>query len=143
MKYFHRKDLSYVYGILLARKIRETQGSNGTITIIPVPMSFFRRIQRGHNHSETLAYTVHKETSIPLDTTSLSRKNTPHQQVKTKSKKERLQNQKNTFACSIDVEGKDIILIDDVTTTGATLYEARRVLQNAGAKSVIAYTIAH
>jgi competence protein ComFC len=41
------------------------------------------------------------------------------------------------------IKNKNIILIDDVTTTGATLSEARKVLKQAGAKKVIAFTIAH
>jgi competence protein ComFC len=41
------------------------------------------------------------------------------------------------------VAGKDIILIDDVTTTGATLFEAHKILKQAGAQTVRAITLAH
>jgi predicted amidophosphoribosyltransferase len=41
------------------------------------------------------------------------------------------------------INGKNIILIDDITTTGATLSEARKVLKKAGAKKIIAFTVAH
>ena len=41
------------------------------------------------------------------------------------------------------IKGKNIILIDDITTTGATLNEARKILKKAGARKVIAFTVAH
>ena len=41
------------------------------------------------------------------------------------------------------LKGRNIILIDDITTTGATLNEARKILKQAGAKKVIAFTVAH
>jgi len=40
-------------------------------------------------------------------------------------------------------KNKNIILIDDITTTGATLNEARRTLKKSGARKVIAFTVAH
>jgi competence protein ComFC len=42
-----------------------------------------------------------------------------------------------------EIKNRNIILIDDVITTGATLSEAKKVLERAGARSVIAFTIAH
>jgi predicted amidophosphoribosyltransferase len=66
-------------------------------------------------------------------------------QAHTKSKNDRLKNIIKSFkVCEVKkIEGKNIILIDDVWTTGATINEARKELLKAGAKNVIAYTIAH
>ncbi len=54
-----------------------------------------------------------------------------------------MKNQHGSFGVIDEVQNKNIILIDDVTTTGATLVEARTVLLKHGAKSVLAYTLAH
>jgi predicted amidophosphoribosyltransferase len=59
------------------------------------------------------------------------------------SRKERIDNQKNAFSINSSVENKIIILIDDVTTTGSTLHEARTLLLKKGAHEVHALTIAH
>lgn len=69
-------------------------------------------------------------------------KDTPSQ-TKTESRKEREKNLKNCFSIREEIAGRNIILIDDVATTGATIEEARRTLLNAGTRKVIAFTIAH
>ncbi|PIQ68235.1 MAG: hypothetical protein COV91_05240 [Candidatus Taylorbacteria bacterium CG11_big_fil_rev_8_21_14_0_20_46_11] len=69
-------------------------------------------------------------------------KDTPSQ-TKSRNKKERMKNLAGCFEASIEVSGRNVILIDDVATTGATLLEARRALRKSGARKVIAFTIAH
>ncbi|KKU76429.1 MAG: hypothetical protein UY03_C0035G0001, partial [Parcubacteria group bacterium GW2011_GWA2_47_64] len=65
-------------------------------------------------------------------------------QTKMDTRKKRLENLKGCFvADGKAVEGRNIILIDDVATTGATLVEARKTLLRAGARKVIAFTVAH
>ena len=60
-------------------------------------------------------------------------------------RKARLENIIGSFGINREktIENRNIILLDDVTTTGATLGEARKVLLDAGAKNVICVTIAH
>ena len=71
-------------------------------------------------------------------------KETEHQ-ANIKERRDRLKNLSDSFSVknSKMIEGKNIILIDDVTTTGATLSEARKILKQSGAKKVIAFTVAH
>ena len=65
-------------------------------------------------------------------------------QSHTKNRTERLRNLQGCFkSYSEKVKGKNIILIDDVTTTGATIQEAVRALKYAGAKNILSFTIAH
>ena len=66
-------------------------------------------------------------------------------QAHTKNKIDRLKNIKNSFIIKEPekIQERNILLIDDVWTTGATLGEARSELMNAGAREVYAYTIAH
>lgn len=70
-------------------------------------------------------------------------KDTPSQ-TKMDKRTERLKNLAGCFfAVRKEIEGRNIILIDDVATTGATLDEARRTLLKSGARKVIAFTLAH
>ncbi|MCX6731834.1 MAG: phosphoribosyltransferase family protein [Candidatus Parcubacteria bacterium] len=65
-------------------------------------------------------------------------------QVSQKDREKRLNNLKDSFGVKNPklVAGKNIILIDDVSTTGATIGEAKKVLREAGAKSIIALVVA-
>lgn len=69
-------------------------------------------------------------------------KDTPSQ-TNTESRAEREKNLKGCFSASDEVVDRNIILIDDVATTGATLQEARRTLLRADARKIIAFTVAH
>ncbi len=75
-------------------------------------------------------------------------KETEHQ-ARIKDRRVRLKNLIGSFAIKSDkqnkniIKGRNIILIDDITTTGATLSEARKILKQAGARKVIAFTVAH
>ncbi len=140
IKFFHRKDLiiplSHELLPLLPR-------INGNLVLVPVPMPHFRRLLRGYNQSELLAHKLSSLSGVPVDTSILKRNISPTRQVTTHNRKERLRNQKNTFITHKDLAGREIIIIDDVTTTGATLSEAKKVLDRAGASKVHAITIAH
>ncbi|KKS56700.1 MAG: Competence protein F, partial [Candidatus Nomurabacteria bacterium GW2011_GWF1_42_40] len=71
-------------------------------------------------------------------------KDTKHQ-AHIENRSERLKNIIGSFTVknSEIIKGRNIILIDDILTTGATLSEARKVLKRAGARKVIAFTVAH
>ena len=111
--------------------------------ILPVPLYKKKQRQRGYNQSELLARELAKLRNLPLDTASLIRsRNTPSQ---TKLGREgRLQNMSGAFSCvsPAAVKGKIVLLIDDVATTGASLEGCAEALKAAGAKKVIAYTLA-
>ena len=101
---------------------------------------------RGYNQAAHIAATITKVTGTPTCTDILVRVTKKKNQVKTRDRGERLQNQKGAFkvlCTDLSLETKTIIVVDDVTTTGATLQEARKVLLVAGAKKVQALTLAH
>ena len=154
IKYFHRKDLLVPIACALANIIQDKQSyTKNTYIILPIPMPLLRRYIRGYNHAEALAYELVKrllsrklEETTPdylVNSTILTRKISKKRQVLTTSRRERLLNQQGTFRVCGDVHDMHIILLDDVTTTGATLAEARRMLLSHGAQSIVAYTIAH
>ena len=102
---------------------------------------------RGYNQSELIVKEIVKidgNKNFQYIQNSLTKiKETPHQS-KLKNKTERLKNLKNCFSADAEkVKGRNIILIDDVITTGTTMSEASRTLKEAGAKNVIGFSIAH
>jgi ComF family protein len=118
-----------------------------TYVIIPIPLSKQRFKKRGYNQSELLARELSQKNplSFILETSVLYKIKNTETQVSVKDRGKRLQNIRGSFAVLNPerVRGKTILLIDDVTTTGATLEEARRVLKKAGARIVYGVTVAH
>ncbi|MDP3784946.1 MAG: ComF family protein [bacterium] len=111
--------------------------------ILPIPASPERRRERGYNQAELLAEGLSEKISLPCRADILLKiKNTPSQT--SLSRRERLFNIKDSFTIQNPEEllGKTILLVDDISTTGATLSEAARVLKQAGAKEVIGLVVA-
>lgn len=142
IKYFHRKDLIAPFTKMIVKDIQEKY-LREKWTLIPIPMPTLRHYIRGYNHAEAIASEISEKTGIEVNQKILVRATTRKRQVMTISRSERIKNQKNVFKTLQDVQGINIILIDDVTTTGATLLEARKILLEKGALNVKAYTIAH
>jgi len=110
--------------------------------LIPVPLHPRRLRERGYNQSSLLAGELSKLASLPLAEGLLVRhKNTPPQ-TRTKSSEERQGNVAGAFVCRDGrMEGKRLLLIDDVCTSGATLNSCSIALKAAGATSVWALTL--
>lgn len=146
IKYFHRKDLILPFGETLSILLLdlEKEGKiNKDCILIPIPMPKLRKYIRGYNQAEELAKIISKKTFYPISTNILHRKSSPKRQVLTTARQERLKNQKGSFYVEGNIVNKNIILVDDVITTGGTIQEARNFLIKAGAKNVYSITIAH
>jgi competence protein ComFC len=116
--------------------------------IIPIPATKHRMKEHGFNQCERIVKYIEKldnNSFFHFTYNELVKIKENESQAHTKNRIERLNNIKNSFAIKNRevVHGQNIILIDDVWTTGATLEEARKELLEAGARSVVAYTIAH
>lgn len=144
IKYFHRKDLIIPCSNKLSEVISK-EINHHSYVLVPIPMPVLRKYIRGYNHTEQIAKAVSLQLQIPVMDNILKENSSKHsrRQVTTRSRKDRILNKRNAFITNKDVTGFNIILIDDVTTTGATLREARKVLLQHGALSVVAFTFAH
>lgn len=116
------------------------------IVIVPIPLSQKRLRERGFNQSELIARELSLlDTTLAVKTDFLKKVKETQPQMTLRNKKERVKNVIDCFSVPKphEVKNKNIILIDDVFTTGATLYEAQKVLKKAGARKIIAITVAH
>ncbi len=100
-----------------------------------VPMHPIKYMQRGYNQSHLIAKEISKILDIPLAEKLLSAKYKRKAQYKT-SRKERFKNIKGKFSCKYALNGKNVLLVDDIKTTGATLDECSKQLFISGANSV-------
>jgi ComF family protein len=111
--------------------------------IVPVPLTGLHRRQRGFNQSSLLAREVGRAFAIPVGE-ALRRRSARSRQAQSRSAAERWSNVEDAFAIvrGADIQGRRIVLIDDIITTGATLDACARVLVAAGAADVAAVTLA-
>jgi len=111
--------------------------------VIPVPLFRIREKERGFNQSVAIARGFFPESNYSLQTEVLARAKPTLSQTEL-NRNERLKNVRDAFIVSRSelARDKNIILVDDVVTTGATLNECARVLKEAGAGKVWALTLA-
>ncbi len=130
---FHEKPYMYisiVAFILKNKKIYEKLQSYDTI--IPVPISKKRMKERGYNQSLLIAKQISKDVKIPLQTNCLFKTKNIIEQSKL-NKEQRKQNIQNVYELKNReiLNNKQILLIDDIYTTGNTVNECAKVLQQA------------
>jgi len=115
----------------------------GNPLLVPVPLHKTREYWRGFNQAELLARSIARHYRLDV-AEGLVRAIHSTPQVELKDRPERLSNVRGLYLCLKPelFKGRNIILVDDVCTTGATLNECARVLKNAGAISVTALAIA-
>lgn len=112
--------------------------------IIPVPLSKKRFLERGFNQAAVLAEILAKQTRILLDGQTLVRTiHTPIHRA-TMDNKARETSVKNAFEVKRPnfIEGENILLVDDVFTSGATVSSCAKVLKEKGASKVYVLTVA-
>ncbi|MDX1444503.1 MAG: ComF family protein, partial [Gammaproteobacteria bacterium] len=130
-------------GRLLASLFAETMAARSIDrpeALLPVPLHPARERERGFNQSEFLAGALSKALEIPIENKSLQRVRYTDVQSGL-DRKARRRNLRNAFVARGDFPGH-VAIIDDVTTTGATLEEVARVLLKAGAQRVDAWVLA-
>ena len=115
-----------------------------TDAVIPVPLYKTRLRQREFNQSALLAKHIAKNTGMSLFVDCLIKIKDTMPQVGLNSM-DRHRNIRNAFAVEKTpfIKGKNILLIDDVITTGATVRECSRVLKKAGAGDIYVMALAH
>jgi ComF family protein len=135
---FKYRNLRAIAG-LLGRWLGEYLAANplpGEI-LVPVPLHPKRLRERGYNQSRLLARELSRLKGMPLVDDCLVRQRNTTPQARTQNVDERRHNVADAFACrDRRLEGRAVLLIDDVATSGATLDAGARALKAAGASSV-------
>jgi ComF family protein len=105
--------------------------------LVPVPLHPRRLKERGYNQSGLLAKELGKLISLPVDENCLVRRKYVLPQARTQSVEERKRNMQDAFTCiNSRLQNRQVLLIDDVSTSGATLDACATALKSAGVRSI-------
>jgi ComF family protein len=144
MKHGRYEALSESVGELWAQHTADRLKGVGAVTVVPIPLHWRRRWQRGYNQAEVLARALASRLHLTCDTRWLRRvRPTPKQTDVAPSA--RRGNVRGAFraAHSSKWRGATVLLVDDVLTTGSTASDAARALREAGAARVSVAVLAH
>ena len=135
LKYRNLRALARPLGELMAEALRNSSMPGDVL--VPVPLHRRRLRERGYNQSGLLAVELAKLTGIEVSQGCLVRRAVTVPQAKTASVAERRGNVAGAFSCCDDrLRGRKVLLLDDVTTSGATLEAGAAALREIGVASV-------
>ena len=157
LKYKGKKNVAQIFAALLYGRILEELSDLSLLEnfqdpiLIPIPLARARQKERGFNQAELICQNLiaieksSKNSNFKLEKEILIKPADSAHQARIENREERLRNIVGSFSVvnPEKIKERNIILIDDVTTTGATLNEARKILKLHGAKKIIAFTVAH
>jgi ComF family protein len=137
-----RTELDSILGFLADTALQASAFGEKIDFLVPVPLHWMRKLIRGYNQSHILAKKLNSH-SAKINTDLVRIRYTKQQPMMTSPAKRR-KNVAGAFAvrCAHKFSGRNICLIDDIKTTGATLNECAKVLKAAGANKVFALVLA-
>lgn len=146
LKYEQVQPAAVVLGRMLAEAVTglESAWTRNSIVVVPVPLHARKLRQRGFNQSELIARHAIKLTGrLLLDPRVLQRRRETQSQIGL-TRHQRRENLRGAFVVPRpeEIAGRDVLLVDDVFTTGTTVSECARVLRRAGASKVFVATVA-
>ena len=142
-KYSGYVGLSDVFRDIMINFAKKNKINSDIDIVVPVPAFGVKKRERSYNHAEVLANSLSENFNIPCDSKNLRKiKWTQSQSELDKTK--RTKNLKDSFLV-VDKEifkGKNVLLVDDVYTTGATIKECAKALRDAKAGKIYSFTLA-
>lgn len=143
LKYYGNSRIGHFLGRCMATDLQRSNFFQGIDYIIPVPLHKKKQKKRGYNQSEVLAEGISSVTGVPVFRGLLVRSQQTESQTR-KSSYERWVNVKDVFECVSlkELEGKHILLVDDVMTTGATVVACADALSGVACLRISVLTLA-
>lgn len=138
LKYKGGKEVGSVVGKLFGYDLKESEYFKGIDFIVPVPLHKNKLKKRGYNQSEWIAKGISEAMDIPVNVDTLFRKEDSQTQTK-KGRYKRWENVSEIFGIlNNELTNKNVLLVDDVVTTGATIEACAQVLIKNNCKVYVA-----
>lgn len=132
LKYEGRKDIGYILGLMAGKRMLKSTRFSDIDIIVPIPLHTEKRAKRGYNQAAYIGKGISEVLSIPMREDVMIK----HIYTKSQTKMGRIERIKNVFD-SFDlvdkngIQGRHILIVDDVLTTGATIEACARKLMEA------------
>jgi len=104
--------------------------------VMPVPMHWRRRLSRGYDHARAIGLQIGKHLHLPVGDELVRTRHTPRQVQLSRTKRIEIVRGAFGLRSNSPITSANVLLVDDVTTTGATANEATRTLLAGGASKV-------
>ena len=140
LKYRNLRALAPVLGGLMASEVQNARLD--VELLVPVPLHPRRLRERGYNQAELLAQQMGRRLGVPVAVRGLVRVRHTPAQARTENRETRRANVAAAFRARDSFDGRRVLLVDDVCTTGATLEACAAALREAGAHEVWGVTLA-
>lgn len=143
-KYDGRWDIAEYIGRVAAKEFMANNFFEGIDIIVPMPITMRRELKRGYNQCYHIAIGVREITGLPIVTKAVKRIRFTESQTR-KNAWERRDNVASVFRLSdkSKIEGKHVLVIDDVVTTGSTILSCCGELLKGGVKAISVLSIAY
>ncbi len=138
IKYEDRTDIAERLGLRFGRMLKNAPHYRDLHLIIPVPLHPRKQRKRGYNQSEHFALGLGESLRIPVNVKSLVRCKATSTQTK-KSREERILNMENAFRIKRPLKNKNILIVDDVITTGSTIEACASTIRRAMPEAKISF----
>lgn len=136
IKYHNKREYLDFYGAAIVARYGQTIRRMKIDVIVPIPVHPSRKRKRGFNQAEVLARVIGEQLGIPVCPELLERtkKTLPQKEL---SPSERLKNLSGAFAAKpVPKDVRQVLLVDDIYTTGSTMEACSRVLKASGAETI-------
>ena len=141
LKYRGLRSVAPELAELLAEFVSARSGESADVAI-PVPSHPSRMRRRGYGQAALIASELGAPLGIPVDVDALARTVNAPSQLDTESREERWTRAQANFECSASFDGANVMLVDDLVTTGSTASACASALKDAGARRVICVSVA-
>jgi ComF family protein len=132
-------DVGIIFGEELAKVVNDNRWP--VDVIVPIPLGKLHKQERGYNQAGVLARSTALQLNLPMDDKSIRRKRETFTQVKL-SNEERRKNLVDAFEVTGHrLDGKRVLIVDDVITTGTTINSCAGAVISSGAKEVYALSL--
>ncbi len=144
LKYKNNKDIGFYLGQILGTTLLASNRFNNIDALIPLPLFFEKERKRGYNQAAIICYGVSDILHVPVINNNVTRAKHTDTQTK-KGRTERWKNVSGSFTIKDKqaLSGKNLLLIDDVITTGATLEACGAIMLSISNVTVSIAALAH
>lgn len=142
LKFRRRREMAHLFARMIFHYLQKRVNKITCDVIVPVPLHPLRWLKRGFNQSEVMAEEISRLGGYPIYSRAIRRIRSTKPQTRLRST-HRSENVEGAFAPgkNEDISGRNVILLDDVFTTGSTINACAKALKEGGAEKVFAVTL--